>query len=465
MSARSSASRAPTQERGPNCDDWQNLRVPTGVRDQLPRGRRRVAISRFRTAKTANGSLNSWVQAHFGRSGAAPAAAAFAHRPEISMLRRYRRYVALLAFGVLATPLIGGIVKPDGSEAILKEGRYLAPAPRTPAGGGDWLRLPKKIDAYLGDHFGFRQALIRAHKDITRPLLGLGNDSVLIGRDGRMFYLGEETVRQSAGLLVRDQRVTDAADMLARMNEELQARDIRFLVALPPNGATIYQDDLPRWAQNSGKPTEYDLLLAKLAAKGVSAVDLRPAVKKARAEGPVFYMHDTHWTFRGALAAYNAIVEADSHPEWRIEPSSALGPMTLRKGGDLARMFGVGDAVSEYAEDLTLSPGKKVLQSSDPFGDFVETSEMAGPTILILGDFFTGGYLPPMILQHAHRVVWMNHLVCGFDWNEVEKYHPDEVWWMANERFLVCIPGAETKGLARKQSGVDRGAGFRRLGR
>ena len=112
---------------------------------------------------------------------------------------------------------------------------------------------------------------------------------MLIGRDGRMFYLGEESVRQSAGLLVRDQRVAEAADMLARMNEELRARGIRFLVAPPPNGATIYQDDLPHWAQNAGKPTEYDLLLAKLAAKGVPAVDLRPAVKSARAGGPVFY--------------------------------------------------------------------------------------------------------------------------------------------------------------------------------
>ena len=168
------------------------------------------------------------------------------------------------------------------------------------------MRLPKQVDAYLQDHFGLRQVLIRTHKDITRPLLGLGNDSVLVGRYGRMFYLGEESVRQSAGLLVRDQRVADAADMLVRMNEDLRTRGIHFLVAPPPNGATIYQDDLPHWAQNAGKPTEYDLLLAKLAAKGVPTVDLRPAVKSARAGGPVFYRHDTHWTLRGALAAYNA---------------------------------------------------------------------------------------------------------------------------------------------------------------
>ena len=307
------------------------------------------------------------------------------------MLRRYRRYVALLAFGSLRDASDrrnrqAGRLRSDPQGGTLPRARAETARKRRRL-----VKSPKETDAYLRDHFGLRQALIRAHKDITRRLLGLGNHSVLIGRDGRMFYLGEETVRQSAGLLVRDERVAEAAAMLVHMNQEFQAHNIRFLVAMPPNGATIYQDDLPRWAQNSGKPTEYDLLLAKLAAKGVQAIDLRPAVKKARAAGPAFYMHDTHWTFPGALAAYNAIVEADSHPEWRIEPSAALGAMHLRKGGDLARMFGVGDAVSEYAEDLTLPPGEKVLQSSDPFGDFVETSEKTGPTILILGTLSLAG--------------------------------------------------------------------------
>jgi hypothetical protein len=168
-------------------------------------------------------------------------------------------------------------------------------------------------------------------------------------------------------------------------------------------------------------------------------------------------MHDTHWTYRGALAAYNAIVEADAHADWRIEPASALGPMTLRNGGDLARMLGVGDTVSEYAEPLTLRYAKKVPESFDPVGAFTETSEATGTTILILGDSFTGVFFPPMVLQHAGRVVWMSHLVCGFDWNEVEKYRPDEVWWMPTERFLVCLPGVKPKGLAERRTDAAQG--------
>jgi alginate O-acetyltransferase complex protein AlgJ len=358
------------------------------------------------------------------------------------MLVSYRRYFALLAFLLLATPLVVGVIRPDSPTAILKEGRRLAAAPKAPATSDDWLQLPGRIDAFLRDHFGLRQALIRAHKDLTKPLLGLGDDSVLIGRDGRMFYLAEETVRQSAGLVFRDRRAADATDLLASMNQALAARGIRFLVAPPPNDATIYQDDLPRWAQNPGKPTEYDLMMANLAANGVRAVDLRPPVKEARADGAVFYMHDTHWTARGALAGFNAIVEADSHPDWRIEPSSALGPLTIRKGGDLARMFGVADSVTESVEDLNLPAGKKEPFSSDEASDYVETSDKPGPTIMILGDSFTFGYFAPMLLQHVGRVIWMNHRLCRFDWKAIDKFHPDEVWWMPNERFLVCAPGA-----------------------
>jgi hypothetical protein len=357
------------------------------------------------------------------------------------MLPRYRRYFAVLAFLFLAAPLAAGIVLPDSPASVLKEGRRLAPAPRPPATSGDWLALPGQVDAFLQDHFGLRQALIRAHKDLTKPMLGLGNDSVLIGRDGRLFYLGEEMVRQSAGLVLRDQAVSDTTELLARINAELASRGIRFLVASPPNSATIYQDDLPNWAQNRGRRTEYDAFLDELAAHGVQAIDLRPAMRTARAEGPAYHLHDTHWTARGALAAFNAVVEADSRSNWRLDPGLALGPLTTRDGGDLARMLGVEDNVTEKTEGLTLPSGRKELFSSNPFGDYVETSDRPGPTIMIIGDSFTGGFFDRMLLQHAGRVVWLDRHRCGFDWKVIEKFHPDEVWWMPTERFLICDPG------------------------
>jgi alginate O-acetyltransferase complex protein AlgJ len=237
------------------------------------------------------------------------------------MLARHRRYFALLAFLLLATPLIVGVVRPDSPELILKEGRLLAPAPEAPLSLAALRAFPGQADAYLKDHFGLRQTMIHTHRDLSHPLL-YGNEKVLVGRDGRMFYLGRDMVRQSAGLVLRDRLVADAADMLNEMRDALARRGARLLVAVAPNSSTIYQDDLPLWAQKGERKTEYDLFLADLEARGVKAVDLRPVMEKARENGEAYLMHDTHWTARSAVLGFNAIAEADGHPDWALDPDS-----------------------------------------------------------------------------------------------------------------------------------------------
>ena len=364
----------------------------------------------------------------------------------MAMLLGWRRYFAVVAFLVLATPLVVGLVRPDSPAAILKEGRSLAPAPRMPGSSAGWLALPGQVDAYLRDHFGLREALITAHRELTKPMLGFGNDSVLVGRDGRFFYLGDNAVRQSAGLLVRDRGVADTVDLLAAMNGDLERRGIRFLVASPPNAATVYQEDLPDWARKAGKSTEYDLFVDGLAAKGVKIVDLRPVMAAARAEGPIYYRHDSHWTPRGALAAFNSIVEADGHPDWMLDQASVLAPLSVRIGGDLARMLGVQDSVTEAVEELKLPVGEKQPLTAIPWEDYVESSGKPGPTVMIIGDSFTTIEFALMLLQHVGRVVWIDHQHCRFDRKVIDRFHPDEVWWMPNERFLICDPGAELVG-------------------
>ena len=114
---------------------------------------------------------------------------------------------------------------------------------------------------------------------------GNENGRVLVGRDGQMYAEQNDAVRQSAGLIMRDRSVRRTAEYLAAKRDALAQRGIRFLVASPPNTATIYPEELPSWARNEGKTTEYDLLLAELSKRGVRAIDLRPVLRAARAEG------------------------------------------------------------------------------------------------------------------------------------------------------------------------------------
>ena len=359
------------------------------------------------------------------------------------MLRRYRRYFALLAIGLLAAPLVVGIVRPDSVASILKEGRNPAPPPKSPDSPSDLLSLPKEIDAYLNDRFGLRERMIRLHKDLTHPVLLKVNTAALIGRSGRMFYEGNEMVRQSAGLVMRDLRVAQTARLIVEMRDALAKRGARLLVAIPPNSSTIYQDELPAWAQNVGRKTEYDFLLEQLKGYGVKTVDLRPALKALRAEGEEAYLlYDAHWTPRGALAGFNAVVEADGRPEWRLDPATAMGPLEERKGGDVARILGVQDDVHEQAKSLRLTLGGTDQDlSSGIMPDHMVVTGRPGPTITVIGDSFTQGYFPLMLSQHAGRAIWIHHHECGFDWKLIDKFQPDEVWWAPTDRFLLCDPG------------------------
>jgi alginate O-acetyltransferase complex protein AlgJ len=220
------------------------------------------------------------------------------------MVPRYSRFILLLIFFLLlATPLVTGLVIPENVQEILKEGRTPAPLPSVPHSLDQLAALPNELDDYLHDHFGLRTQLIGWYAYLAKWMLAEGNRQVLVGRHGRMFYLGEDTVRQSAGLVRRESRVAETADFLAVMRDALMERGIRFLVASPPNAPTIYQDDLPRWARSQGRTTEYDLFVADLAARGIKAIDLRPTMWAVRSKSPAYFLYDTHWTSATASAS------------------------------------------------------------------------------------------------------------------------------------------------------------------
>jgi alginate O-acetyltransferase complex protein AlgJ len=377
----------------------------------------------------------------------------------LTVIPHHSRYLSVLIFLLIATPLVAGFAMPESAQELLKEKRTPAPAPSLPRSMDDVAAWPKQAEAYLGDRFGLRKQMIRLHANLAERWLGEGSELVLVGRHGRLFFLGDASVQQSAGLLRRDSQVTETADFLAAMRDALGQRGRRLLVASPPNAATIYQDDLPPWARRNGRTTEYDVLLADLAVRGIKAVDLRPVVWTARSKGPAYSLYDTHWTPRGAIAGFDAIVEADGHPEWRIDANTSLVPWT-RPGGDLAGMIGVGDDVAEPSEQLVppkdFPAGSRVDLTGGPFPTYVMTSGRPGETVMIVGDSFTMGYMAPMLLKHVGRVIWQHHQRCGFDWKLIDRFQPDEVWWMPTERYFLCSPNVRPDGFPNSPQTVNR---------
>jgi len=340
-----------------------------------------------------------------------------ASRP--GLLARYRRCWFPAGLCLLAVPMLVQLLE---TQTVVSEdvARTLNPLPALPRSLAQWNALPRQLDRFLADHFGFRAELVRAHAALRYAVMLPTDLRVLIGRDGFLFLGGDGTIEQATGQLLREPAIAKFADRAAELQKRLAASHARLLVAIPPNGSTINRSRLPAWAAAQPAVSEYDLMMQALASRNVAAVDLRPPLLSANASHPTYRRTDTHWNRLGALVAYNRVVEALRQPGWTIDPVRVLRGFEPVPGGDLARLLAVSASVTDEDAVIDLSPYRPTKLETTPIdtqfesgGDLVETGR-AGPTVLVIGDSFTRGFWQDYFGLHTGKYVWMHHELCGF---------------------------------------------------
>src|SRR5947209_9012029 len=239
----------------------------------------------------------------------------------MGLLASYRRYWCLPWLAALAAPLAVQALEPTATSSQ-EEARILSGAPAWPRTAGNWLALPRQSDRFLGDHFGLRTEMVRAHARL-RYAADLPSDlRVIIGRDNWLFLNGDGTIEQATGKLLREAEIARFADRAAALRAHLTGKGARLVVAIPPNGPTINRARLPAWAAEAPAIAEYDLMMRALGRRGVDAVDLRAPLLAAGP--PVYRRTDTHWNKFGALIGYNAVVAALGKSDWTIDSARVL---------------------------------------------------------------------------------------------------------------------------------------------
>ncbi len=361
------------------------------------------------------------------------------------LLMAFRRYWAIVFVAVLLLPTIG-LFTPD-LPAPLRT--VLAPKEAW------WDRASERLDPYINNVFGFRGAVLAAHATYGR-WIGAGTDRVLKGEGGALFIKDEQAVEQSLGQLVRPDVVTQVADVAATLNAYMQKKGGRFVMLVPPNGATTNFELLPAYARHlKTSPTEYDLLAAALKQRGITFVDVRPILKAAKAGGPVHFLHDTHWNQRGALLSFNATMAAAGRPDLEVDPKEALEPATARDKGDLLRLLGEtasGKPDREYPfkapfhrpELEELTPLEGVVPPVGPKDDHsfqamaYQGMKADGPRIMVIGDSFTHWSWAGLLKSETSAFAWMHHQYCRFDMNIVRRFNPDILIFAPTERQAFC---------------------------
>jgi hypothetical protein len=189
-----------------------------------------------------------------------------------------------------------------------------------------------------------------------KQALGLSRSygaDVTRGRDGWLFYRvhrGTQGVRPEVPFPPAE--LARWVRTLEGHRRAVEAHGAVFLLVVAPDKETIYPDLLPPELAAAQPVSRLDALTARLRNEGVTVVDLRPALRSARAPAspfsrwPLYWKTDTHWNALGALLATRPLltelkarfpavhVPDDDEVEVRAEAAPA---------GDLARMQGLQD--------------------------------------------------------------------------------------------------------------------------
>ena len=262
------------------------------------------------------------------------------------------------------------------------ENRLLAALPPPPKTMDNVAAWRSGIDAYLSDHFGFRQWYIRHYQHQLIRFFDVipASVPVLKGRGGWYFFTMFGLIDDFYGRtpLKRQQIQAWIAAQEAK-KRWLEERGIRYLLLIPPNKQSIYPQMVAAGALTKRGQSRYDQLLAEL---GGQTPDFMPDLRwilRTDAEGaePLYYQTDSHWNDFGAYLAFHEMMkhlsawfpEADFITHFDIiSHVNGRGGNTGR-GGDLAHMMMRRDLRESYPQFAYFRRDFKRLPRPCPLSD------------------------------------------------------------------------------------------------
>ena len=369
---------------------------------------------------------------------------------------RDRIVVSLFALA-LVLPLLGVLQKRNLELTAFENRRTVAwpAAPTTQASMRSW---PPAFEAAFADRFGGRDSLIGLHHFAKTALFSVSPvPKIMIGRDGWLFFLGEDgnsLDRDYRGVLPypADEPAKVAAEF-KRRHDYLAARGIPYVVMVVPDKHTIYPEYLPSWVTRVAGETRLDRLYSALRAyPEINVLDLRPTLLEAKTRERLYFKTDSHWNYLGATIGYQVLIGAVKALVPSVPAMPADRPPYLPGvdfySGDLTRMLGLPawleeDDIAPFSKVLGDSSGRCAKESDAPFP--VGSPQPAAqthvyvcdhpqlPTALVYHDSM-GDIFMPMLSENFRRVVYVidRHL----DQSLVEREKPDVVIEELVERSL-----------------------------
>ena len=302
-------------------------------------------------------------------------------------------------------------------------------------------KWPATFETWLGDHFPSRTRVVQWYGIVRHRWLGEPSSRVVVGRDDWLFYTGEMTVED---LLGRDRfseaELTNWRRALEGRRAWWRERGAEYLLVLVPNKSTVYPERLPAFLRSQARPGKLDQLLSHLREQKspVPRLDLRPALRAAKAQQIVYWPTDSHWNAEGLAAACDAIMarlrELGVPQRVRDERMWSKAELAVREGDciRLLTMSGRWPLAPVSQLRVTFPPDLRAVPTAT--GEFpawktvgpwaqpmaFERDSGTGRAVMLCDSFFRVGGQPAEVNSHSPLILNFQRFVSLWNWNSTE---------------------------------------------
>jgi hypothetical protein len=357
---------------------------------------------------------------------------------------QWAQITLFLAF--IALFFILNAVMPD-KEFSERENRYLQQSPAFSLQSLFSGRFTSEFETCTTDQFAFRDSWTTLK---ARGELAVGKDE-----NNGVYYCGETTSGEGV-TLIKGFSAPDQDDLDTKLDalEKLSdATDVPLYFALIPGASEVWKDKLPKNAPVASEKAVIDYAYAYT---DVKTVDMLSALS-VRAEEPIYYRTDHHWTSLGAYYGYAALMEAMglpseplSHYQIRTVSESFLGTVYSSTGFSWVKPDRIETFVDEpvgltVTRDLGAAAASaglyepSFLDKKDKYSYFlggntplvrIETGNEDAPSLLIVRDSYAD-CLAPFLLENFSEIQLL----------DLRYFHTSLTAYIAEQGFdsiLVC---------------------------
>ena len=217
-------------------------------------------------------------------------------------------WLTVLLFGALL--LVPAVAQLAGMGQSSEENRTLASFPKL-NNLKEIKDLSRMAENYVNDRFGLRSQFVHANSLLHYRFGISSNKDVVIGKDGWLFYTADKILEQHTGAdIFKPDELENWVRQMEANRDWLERRNIAFFLLAAPDKNTIYPEKLPDYPRPRGAPTRLDQLAARLEHSTLDFINPKAALLAAKNDHvQVYFEGDSHWTQRGALIAYDLLME------------------------------------------------------------------------------------------------------------------------------------------------------------